>query len=204
MLIDQTYRVKEINQIEAYLIPKALDFLTCEKIVTCIDNNCRKQLAASPVSNDFNKNKLGSVCNVENIAEYKSIIKYAQEAIIDYLNLPFENSEPLKGFRYLVGESEPRDYDFFPKRSKLYNQNTRKGGQRTYTIQLYLNDVINGGATTFPTIDFSIMPTVGSLLIWNNLTDNHKENYDTLHESLPPKSNSKFVLSQCFRQSNFR
>jgi prolyl 4-hydroxylase len=69
---------------------------------------------------------------------------------------------------------------------------------------VYLNDVINGGATLFPTLDLAITPTRGTIVSWNNMNHLGKENFFSLHEALPPISSSKYVITQWYRQNFYR
>jgi prolyl 4-hydroxylase len=201
--IDRKFRIEDAN-LEIYCIPNAVDEKSCEHIIDCIDAHCVASTVTVGNKKIAKKHRTSSTCYLEEWPEYKISTKALQETILDITGLDHRNSEPIQGQRYLVGEYYDRHTDFFTPKTVTYDQFTRMGGQRTWTAMAYLNDVINGGATLFPTIDLSIMPTRGTMLIWNNLEKNGKENFYSMHEARPPVSNSKYVVTQWFRQSYYR
>jgi prolyl 4-hydroxylase len=59
-----------------------------------------------------------------------------------------------------------------------------RGGQRIWSIMVYLNEVEEGGGTAFPELEIEVIPERGKLLAWNNVTEQGL-NYDSLHIGLP-------------------
>lgn len=204
MIIDNKYKVLELDSLELYSIANLIDPLTCGKIIECIDNNCSRSTVTVGSKKMANAARTSSTCYLERSAQYKSQVKYLQSVILEYINLPYKSTEPLQGQRYLIGEYYSRHTDFFTPNTRTFREFTKVSGQRTWTAMIYLNDVISGGETFFPTLNFGIMPTQGTMIIWNNLMRNGKENYDTMHEALPPKSNPKYIVTQWFRQNSYR
>jgi prolyl 4-hydroxylase len=72
-------------------------------------------------------------------------------------------------------------------------------GQRTWTVTIYLNDVLGGGHTYFPDLDISIAPQTGKALIWNNLLINGNVNPETLHQGSPVTRGEKYIITKWFR-----
>lgn len=201
--IDQKFRIEHAD-LEIYCIPNAISESVCNNIIECIDAHCVPSTVTSGNRMIVKKQRTSSTCRLEEWPEYKSSTKVLQDTILDATGLNYRNSEPLQGQRYLIGEYYDRHTDFFTPKTLTYEQFTKDIGQRTWTAMFYLNDVINGGATLFPTIDLSIAPTRGAMLVWNNLYRNGKENFSSMHEARPPVSNSKYVVTQWFRQNFYR
>jgi hypothetical protein len=83
----------------------------------------------------------------------------------------------------------------------LDEEDEEQSGNRIFTVFLYLSDVEEGGQTTFPTLNLTVQPKVGRVLIWPNvLSDNPTEIEDlTEHESLPVLSGIKYGANVWFR-----
>lgn len=202
-LIDKSFLI-EHNDLEIYCIPSAIDPALCEQLVECIEKHSVPSMVAGRSRMVQSETRKSSTCRMEEWPEYKSPVKSLQNAILDITQIPLRHSEPLQGQRYEIGEYYLRHTDFYTPKTATYDTFAAKGGQRTWTAMVYLNDVINGGATLFPTIDLAITPTRGTIVSWNNMNHLGKENFFSLHEALPPISNSKYVITQWFRQNFYR
>lgn len=201
--IDPSFRIAQ-NELEIYCIPNAIDAKVCNAIIDCVDRYSVPSTVTQGSKMVQMEARKSSTCRLEEWPEYKIYIKTLQDTILEATSLPYRHSEPLQGQRYYPGEYYQRHTDFFTPGTSTYNSFTEKGGQRTWTAMIYLNDVINGGATLFPTIDLAILPTRGTMLVWNNMNHLNKENFYSMHEALPPVSNSKYVVTQWFRQKYYR
>lgn len=201
--IDSSFLIEQ-NNLEIYCIPNALDPKLCSALIECIDRHCVPSTVTKGSKMIQMEARKSSTCRLEEWPEYKIHAKSLQNVILDLTGLPYKHSEPLQGQRYLPGEYYKRHTDFFTPNTATYNSFTERGGQRTWTAMIYLNDVVNGGATLFPTIDLAILPTRGTMLVWNNMNHLNKENFYSMHEALPPVSNSKYVVTQWYRQNSYR
>lgn len=201
--IDRSFLL-EHNDLEIYCIPSAVDSALCEQLIECIDKHSVPSAVAGRSRMVQSEVRKSSTCRLEEWPEYVASIKALQGIILDVTQIPVRHSEPLQGQRYKIGEYYQRHTDFYTPKTAAYDSFTVNGGQRTWTTMVYLNDVIDGGATLFPTIDLAIMPTRGTILSWNNMNHLGKENFYSIHEALPPVSNSKYVVTQWFRQNFYR
>jgi prolyl 4-hydroxylase len=192
------------SDLKIYCIPSLLDPLLCEKLIECIDRYCVPSTVTVGEKMVRTQARTSSTCRLEEWPHYKSEVKMLQKMILSQIDVDIRHSEPLQGQRYRIGEFYGRHTDFFTPKTSTYQAFTETGGQRTWTAMFYLNDVINGGATLFPTIDLAITPTVGTMLLWDNMNHLGKENYYAMHEALAPVSNSKYVVTQWFRQNYWR
>jgi len=203
ILADSKYLLPE-NDLRIYCIPSVLDSALCNKLIECIDKHCIPSTVTVGGRMAQKEVRTSSTCRLEEWPEYVSEVRALQRAVLGQVDIDVRHSEPLQGQRYRIGEFYGRHTDFFTPKTSAYRTFTENGGQRTWTAMFYLNDVINGGATLFPTIDLAITPTVGTMLLWDNMNHLGKENYFAMHEALPPVSNPKYVVTQWFRQNYFR
>lgn len=121
--------------------------------------------------------------------------------IDDLLGLDRVHAETMQGQRYLPGEQYRHHCDFFRTERAHWQRERLRGGQRTWTVMVYLNHVESGGATDFPRLGFSIQPEPGMLLVWDNMTSGGRPNRATIHAGMPVEAGAKYVVTQWYRQS---
>lgn len=76
------------------------------------------------------------------------------------------------------------------------------GGQRTITVLVYLNDVIQGGQTSFPNLNLNVQPRQGMALIFFPATVDGILDPQALHAALPAVD-TKYVSQIWIRQGNY-
>ena len=74
-----------------------------------------------------------------------------------------------------------------------------RGGQRAWSVLVYLNDVSAGGGTRFPILGIDVLPKTGKVLAWQNTIDGEL-NYDSLHAGLPVTQSTKWVAITWVRE----
>jgi prolyl 4-hydroxylase len=170
----------------------------CEALMEVADENLRPSFISD--LNDTNK-----------VSSYRT----SQTADLNYLASPglnlldkkicnFMGTEPFLGEvvqsqKYKPGQYYKKHCDYFTPLIKEYKTYTEWMGQRTWTFMCYLNDVEEGGETSFPLLKLKIKPKQGMAVVWNNLYRHGLPNPKTLHEALPPISGDKYILTKWFR-----
>ena len=88
----------------------------------------------------------------------------------------------------------------------LSNEDGRRfaanGGQRVVTVLVYLNDVNQGGATAFPSLNLQVQPRRGMALVFFPATVDGLLDKMALHAALPA-IDTKFVSQVWIRQGNY-
>jgi len=107
--------------------------------------------------------------------------------------------EPLQGQRYAVGQEFKSHTDYFEPNGADFQKFCAVAGQRTWTAMIYLNEPLAGGATRFKSIDKTVNPETGKLLMWDNLRADGSCNAATLHHGMKVRAGTKYVLTQWFR-----
>ena len=134
--------------------------------------------------------------NSATLAFADPVVSAVRHRIAFYCGYPEKNLEPLQAVRYHVGE-------FYKPHHDYYNAcETLVAGNRHFTFLIYLNDVEEGGATTFPRLNISVTPTAYSVLIFNNCLDNGEPDERTLHEGEPPTAGVKYAINGWMRSKH--
>lgn len=131
-------------------------------------------------------------------------IRTIEKRVAGMCQFPAENIEPFQLVRYMPGQFYKHHYDFFVPGEESSVVALKRGGQRTVTLFVYLNDVPEGGETDFPKLHLRVKPTRGAAVLWYNMTLDGKEDFQTFHAGLPPKNATKFGLNIWIRQRAFK
>ena len=75
------------------------------------------------------------------------------------------------------------------------------GGQRIVTVLIYLNDVVQGGQTSFPQLGLNMQPKQGRALVFFPATVDGHLDPRALHAALPA-IDTKYVSQIWIRQGN--
>lgn len=174
------------------------DFLSeteCQGLINLFEEDCyRSRLRSAKPEEGFRtsfscdfKPGYGLVKSVEN--------KITRITGID----PFFG-ETMQGQRYHVGERFKPHYDYFHVSAPYWLEEEKKGGQRTWTAMIFLNEPEAGGETNFPNAELMIKPRRGNLLLWNNLDFLGQANEGSLHEGVAVASGSKYIVTKWYRE----
>lgn len=118
----------------------------------------------------------------------------------DLLGLEGDYAETTQGQRYMPGQQFKHHHDFFHVTENYWQTERRRGGQRTWTAMVYLNEPEEGGATDFRDLGLAIPPERGTLLTWNNMDRQGRPALNTVHAGTPVVAGSKYIITQWYRQ----
>lgn len=124
--------------------------------------------------------------------------------IAGYAGLDIAHAEPLQGQRYAVGQEFKAHTDYFEPGGEGHDRHCGVSGQRSWTVMVYLNQPAAGGATRFRQLDKIIQPEPGKLLAWNNMLPDGTPNHATLHQGMPVRSGTKYIVTSWFRTRPWR
>ncbi len=126
-------------------------------------------------------------------------VKMIERRIDDLLGIPHEFGETMQGQRYALGQEFKQHQDWFWTKAPYWKTESKRGGQRSITAMIYLNDVEEGGTTDFPRIGVSIPPQRGALIVWNNACPDGSLNQKTLHAGTPVIKGTKYIITKWYR-----
>ena len=180
-------------------------FLKPEECKYIINKTNGKFKRSTIVSYPCSKGRTSYTCFLnkqENIND--SMLNNIYSRIASYLNVDSCQIEDLQVVRYNPGQKYDFHYDWFNE-THLKNKENRRGGQRLYTIFVYLNNVEENGEdanTCFKNLNICTKPIEGNGVYWTNLK-NGIEDMDTLHAGKAPKNGIKYGLNIWVRERCF-
>ena len=184
-----------IDGAQFYYHPDFLDAAQCDRLVGLIDTNRRPStlLSDNPASNF----RTSDSCDMD---RWSPAVRPIDESIAALLGLDPAHGETMQGQRYAPGQQFRAHHDYFHESESYWAEVSKHGGQRTWTTMIYLNDVIEGGATWFPQAGIKVAPKRGLLLAWNNMNPDGSPNELTLHEGMPVVDGVKYIVTKWFRE----
>ncbi len=173
------------------------DFVTpgeCDRLMAMIDRT-----AVPSKILDHGYNEVWRTSYSGDVDVNDGFVKMVERRIDDLIGLPHEWGETIQGQRYAPGQEFREHMDWFWTKAPYFKAESRRGGQRSYTAMIYLNDVEEGGETAFLNLAISVPPQRGVLLAWNNATLDGSLNQFTLHAGLPVAKGTKYIVTKWYR-----
>jgi prolyl 4-hydroxylase len=183
------------RELELFIVRSFLDPATCAALIERID--ARKRPSDIVDDTGIAHFRTSETCDLDSA---DPVVAKVERRISDLLALPLDQGEPLQGQRYAPGQEFRPHTDTFNPGGYDFLVHTERGGQRSWTAMIYLNEPEDGGATRFKTIGKTIQPETGKLLTWNNLLPDGTPNSATLHQGMKVRRGTKYVLTKWFRQ----
>ena len=127
------------------------------------------------------------------------ILKVIRKKGSELLNIPEDHFESFQCVSYDKSQAINSHFDTFDENSEGGKKIIAAGGQRKYTMLVYLNDDFEGGSTYFPNLDLLVSPKKRRVLIFDNLDDNGKIRASAFHAGLPVASGRKYAMNMWVR-----
>ncbi|HJV53979.1 MAG TPA: 2OG-Fe(II) oxygenase [Noviherbaspirillum sp.] len=116
---------------------------------------------------------------------------------------PAERGEGLQVLRYEPGNEYRPHYDWFNPDLPGPRKHMERGGQRVATIVMYLSDVAQGGATSFPNVGLEVQPKKGCAVFFANTDAYGIPDQQTLHAGEPVVAGSKVIATKWLRERTY-
>jgi prolyl 4-hydroxylase len=176
------------------------DFLSkeeCKEFIRQIEENNQPSRVSENYSSNITNFRTSSTSN---LSPQNESVRNLKNKIAKYLNLPISHGESLQGQRYRPGQYFKQHNDSFYGGS--YETECLYSGNRTHTFMLYLNDVDDGGETSFINLNKKVKPKAGKAVIWTNLKNGRTD--DTfLHEGCEVKLGTKYIITSWWRENEW-
>jgi prolyl 4-hydroxylase len=184
------------KRVELYQKKKFLSAAECAGLVALIDAYRRPSTItdAYGASSDFRTSETADLPATD------PLVGAVYQRLAAWAGLDVAHAEALQGQRYAPGQQFKAHTDYFEPTGLDYFPHTQDGGQRTWTLMVYLNAPTAGGATRFVQLDKLIQPEVGKLLAWNNRLPDGAPNSFTLHAGMPVRAGTKYIITAWFRE----
>lgn len=116
-----------------------------------------------------------------------------------FAKLPRVSAEVTYGHCTYTGGRVAPYFNFFDASDLLVTGSPEMGGQRTWSMYIFLNDDVIGGDLYFPELKLELQPKAGLVALWNNLDSEGKPNKKTLHGEALVEHGIKFYLTKSYR-----
>lgn len=183
------------GKVELYSRREWLDPATCAAVIALID--ARRRPSALADHDGAAGYRTSETCDLDS---KDSLVADIATRIAAWAGLDAASAEPLQGQRYAVGQEFKPHTDYFEPGGLDYHHYCAVAGQRTWTLMVYLNVPDGGGATRFKSIDKTFQPEIGKLLAWNNRLPDGRPNAATLHQGMPVRRGTKYIITAWFRE----
>jgi prolyl 4-hydroxylase len=192
------YRITT-SPVELFAIGDFIDHEDCAKLCGMIDAVARpSSLHELDYASGFRTSYSGD------LDPRDPLVTAVSQRIDALLGLDSVIGEPVQGQRYTPGQQFKPHNDWFYTSEGYWPQEEARGGQRSWTAMVYLNDVEAGGATLFTQLGIQIEPKRGALLIWNNALPDGRPNEATLHAGTPVVRGVKYIITKWYRTREWR
>lgn len=116
---------------------------------------------------------------------------------------PVERGEGLQLLRYEKGNEYRPHFDWFDASLPGPRKHLESGGQRLATVIMYLTDVEQGGATSFPKLGLQVQPKKGSAVFFANTDPFGRVEQQALHGGEPVMQGVKFIATKWLRERTY-
>jgi prolyl 4-hydroxylase len=142
--------------------------------------------------------RTSETCNLD---PHAPLIKSVETKIARLMGIDPKYGETIQGQRYAVGQQFKAHHDFFYTSEPYWQEQKDIGGQRTWTVMMFLNEPEAGGHTFFTKAGVKIAPKAGNLLAWNNLDELGEPNPNSLHQGMPVEAGVKYIITKWYREN---
>jgi prolyl 4-hydroxylase len=183
------------KRVELYVRKKFLSADECAGLIALIDAHRRP----STITDAYGADEAFRTSETADLPGEDPLVASVYHRLADYAGLPIAHAERLQGQRYAPGQQFKAHTDYFEPTGLDYFPHTADGGQRTFTMMVYLNEPQAGGATRFVHLNKLFQPETGKLLAWNNRLPDGGLNGMTLHAGMPVRAGTKYIITAWFR-----
>lgn len=152
------------------------NFITTEEtleLLMCGASELQEAVVLSPnpevsaVKGVSNKHRSGKHAWVRN--NHNNVIKKLSERIADLVDVPLSNAgASIQLLHYCTGQQYKPHFDSWDETTERGKTCLAERGQRVLTCLFYLNDVEEGGGTSFPELNLEVAAKKGRLLLFHN------------------------------------
>lgn len=188
-----------VDRVELFAAGDFLSTAECERLIALIDAVARpSEVFGVDYASGYRTSYSGDV------DPHDPFVKKISRRIDDLLGIDPAFGETIQGQRYLPGQQFKPHHDWFHPKTSYWDLEMARGGQRSYTTMVFLNQVEAGGATEFPELEISLEPRQGVLLAWNNARPDGLTNPATIHAGRPVVAGSKYIITKWYRSRPWR
>ena len=181
--------------IDLYVCQDFLSIEECGGLIAMIDADRKPSgLLSTTDDPDF---RTSESCDLD---RWHPFVDGIDRRICDLMGMKPRQGETLQGQRYAVGQQFKAHHDYFHVGEDYWQTERKRGGQRSWTAMIYLDEPESGGETWFSAAGLKVTPRTAMLLAWNNADKKGAVNPQALHQSLPVTAGVKNIVTKWFRE----
>lgn len=187
-----------------YTISNFIDDKTCEHFIQKAKPSLATALVALDKQGSTSQGRTNTNCWIAHNTD--DITFKVANQIANLVGMPLENAESFQVVHYDTQQKYNGHFDAFVKDDTDKNKRLlKRGGQRMITALVYLNDVEEGGHTSFGKLNINVNPEKRKLLVFHNCYEGTtKRHENTLHAGTPPTKGEKYAFNLWFREQNYK
>ncbi|MCR8643405.1 2OG-Fe(II) oxygenase [Paenibacillus sp. N1-5-1-14] len=187
--------VRIVTKYEEPLVVVLGNVLSDEECEALIEQS-KEGLKRSKIGEERTMNQIRTSSGV--FCEDSETVARIEKRISEIMNIPIAHGDGLQVLQYTPGQEYKPHYDYFAETSRASSNN------RISTLVMYLNDVEEGGETSFPKLNLTVFPIKGMAVYFEYFYDNPELNELTLHAGTPVVKGEKWVATMWMRRQQFR
>ncbi len=187
------------NSPEIFVINQLLSEIECEYTKFVSSPFMRPSMTVDPNTGEHVQDEIRTSYSaaIDWLTEDPAITLIMQKCCNNF-GVNASQSEVLHVLHYSIGDEYKPHYDFLGGTDD--NNNFTEDQQRIKTICLYLNDVEQGGNTTFPNLDKFVKPQKGNAVFFENINPENNQPYtESLHAGEPIIQGEKWLATLWIR-----
>ncbi len=131
------------------------------------------------------------------------LIGRIEERLSALTGWPVERGEGMQVLRYETGHEYRAHFDWFDPEQSGPAKHLAHGGQRLASIVMYLNDVEEGGGTSFPSVGLQTQPGKGCAVFFCNTDAFGAPDKLSLHAGMPVGKGVKMIATKWLRERTY-
>lgn len=197
------YSVLRVERPQLILFGNVLSAEECDQVIELSEGKLQRSTIVDPDTGrpEIVKNRSSESTSFQ-LSE-TPLIDRLDRRISDLMNWPLENGEGMQILRYGVGGEYRPHFDYFPPDQPGHAPHIARGGQRTATLVVYLNDVEGGGDTVFPEAGISIPPRKGHAVYFRYFNNVGQLDPATKHAGAPVRAGEKWIMTKWMRRYRY-
>lgn len=186
-----------------YLFEDFLDAAEIAALLEAAKPTLQQALVSDAQSGIESAGRTGSNCWVAH--DYNKTIADLADRIAQIVGVPLENAESFQVVHYAESELYAPHFDAWEAGTERGERCMARGGQRMVTCLLYLNDVAEGGGTSFPDLDLEVRARKGRMLLFHNCHSGSVVRHPlSLHGGMPVERGEKWACNLWFRERSYQ
>lgn len=202
---DRTLRViARIERPAAVLLENVLSPQECQYLIALSKQQMRPSTVVSPDTGEMAMIEARSSEGAWFVRGHDATIAAIETRLAELMRVPVEHGEGLQVLHYRAGGEYRPHYDYFPPEQSGSAPHLARGGQRTASLIMYLNNPDAGGETVFPLAGAAFVPRRGNALYFAYCDGLGRLDSSSLHGGAPVAGGEKWIATKWVRQQPYR